>query len=84
MFRFLSSATWLCTTLGLVMLICSVVLVPNHVLIADDGGGGGGFFCVPLFCTIPCLNNHDQYWSCLGTGCYCKCIYGPFGYFICE
>jgi hypothetical protein len=70
MSRFCTLALWLCTTLGFTLLVCSIVLVPNHLLLADHGEPheegirctwfcqciGVGAVCAPIdgFCNVVC------------------------------
>lgn len=42
MSRFCTLALSLCITLGFALLVCSVVLVPNHLALGDDGSSGSG------------------------------------------
>jgi hypothetical protein len=39
--RLLSASAFLCSTLGLVLMILACFLVPHHVVLGDDPGGGG-------------------------------------------
>jgi len=51
MTRFLEWAAWLCTSLGIALLVCSVTLVPQGQVFADDGGSGAlQLSCVQELC----------------------------------
>jgi hypothetical protein len=39
--RLLSASAFLCSTLGLVLMILACFLVPHHVVLGDDPGGTG-------------------------------------------
>jgi len=58
MVRFLSLTTWLCTTLGVALLACSIVLVPDHLALGDEGGGSS----LPPTCAgdVPCDSGCTQ------------------------
>lgn len=78
MTRFYGTAAWLCNSLGIALLFCGLVLVPQSRLLADDGGGGtvlagcsGHDLC--NFTCGTCLVNQTQT-ACLavgGGGCRC-------------
>jgi hypothetical protein len=67
-------AAWLCTTLGLSLLVCSIALVPGSVALADDGEQCGG----------ECIYNSGttQTWILLYSHCEtedCACPSSPPG-----
>lgn len=62
--------SWLFTSLGLALLICSLVLVPSGTLRADGGGGGVGNStgCVNSQMCDPSNNCNNQPQPCPGNG----------------
>jgi hypothetical protein len=39
--RYYDKAAWLLSSLGIALLVCGLILVPQSRLLADDGGGDG-------------------------------------------
>jgi len=54
MLRLLSLMTWLCSTLGVGLLVCSIALVPENLALGDEGDEGGGTGMVMCAGDIPC------------------------------
>jgi hypothetical protein len=65
--RLISASAFLCSTLGLVLMILACFLVPHHVVLGDDPGGTRA-------CASPldCNQNNCLEPPCSGTGTQCK------------
>ncbi len=71
MSRMCALAAWLCATLGLSLLVCSTVLVPDSLALADDGGP----------CGMCGYQWNGQSWVYMGNSCtgQCTCPGPPAG-----
>ena len=81
MARFQEIAGWLLSSLGVALLVCSLVLVPTSAVMGQGHGGGGGHGsganCPGNVCDVTCVAGNTCWNQNCPTSCSCAALSPP-------